>query len=181
MPNIPAPEGVGPADMECVMLDIAPLPVLKFMHEGAEKELFYGTTPELKYAQGAVGEKTAHATLLFGIHPNPSYRRNVDAVLRGWEPKDLLITHVDTFPIRREDQEYYVLIGKVSPSHNLRVARARLETLDHTDPFPVYQPHVTLAYVLREFDIAPWIQKLNEQYANSYHQVTGLNYGDDDA
>lgn len=178
MPNLPLPEGLEKPLLECVMLDIAPLPVLKFMHTDAKSELFYGTTPELKYAQGAVGEKSAHATLLFGIHPSPTYRRNVDAVLRGWEPKDIHITHVDTFPIRDEAQEYYVLIGKVNPSHNLKVARARLETLNYTDTFPTYQPHVTLAYVLRDFDIAPWIQKLNEQYADSHHPVTGLNYGD---
>lgn len=178
MPNLPIPEGLGTPDLECVMLDITPLPVLKFMHPGAEKELFYGTTPELKYAQGAVGEKTAHATLLFGIHPRPDYRQAVDKALGYWNPKDLWLTHVDIFPIRRADQEYYVLVGKIHPSHNLQVARSRLETLDHTDPFPVYAPHVTLAYVLRTADIGPWIDAMSAAYADTHHPVMGLNYGD---
>ncbi len=178
MPNLPMPEGLGPADLECLMVDIAPLPVLPFMHENARFELFYGTIPELKWAQGAVAETRAHTTLMFGIHPSPTYREDVDKALGNWEPKDLWIRDVDVFPIRRDDQEYFVLKGNVNPSGNLKRARKRLETLDHSDPFPGYHPHVTLAYVLRWADIDVWIKSLNAQYADTYHRVVGLNYGD---
>lgn len=179
MPNQKMPAGKTSADLECVMLNIEPLPVLRLMHQGAADELFYGTTPELKYAQGAVAETKAHATLLFGIHPRPTYRRDVDAVLKGWEPETIFIENVTAFPIRDEDQEYHVLIGKVKVTRNLLEARARLETLDFTDRYAAqYQPHVTLAYVKRGKNIGTWIENMDIVYGGTMHAPIGLNYGD---
>lgn len=180
MPNLPLPEGIERTDLECVMLSIAPLDVMGTLGEGvSEDDLFYGDTPELKYAQGAVGEKKAHVTLLFGIHPSPDYKRNVDAVLKGWTPEMIHVSQVSTFPIRDEEQEYYVVKGDVHVSSNLLEGRARLEVLDYTDPFPTYHPHVTLAYVKRTADIDKWVRYLDDVYGDQDFEVTGLDYGDD--
>lgn len=168
------PEGKTTADLECVMLKLDPLDVPNL----GEDDLFYGDTPELKYAQGIVGHK-AHVTLLFGIHPSPSYRRNVDAVLKGWGPQDIYVNGVDVFPIRDPEQEYYVVKGDVAVTHNLREARARLETLDHTDGFPEYHPHVTLAYVKRSADIEKWVTELKKVFAHKNYEAKGIDYGDD--
>jgi|SRR6478735_2704502 len=173
------PEGLGSPDLECVMLKIAPLDVRGALGKAFdENDFFYGTTPELKYAQGPVGEKKAHATLLFGIHPSPQYHRNVDAVLKGWTPETLHVNKVSTFPIRDEDQEYYVVKGDVSVNRNLREGRARIETLDYTDQFPVYHPHITLAYIKRSADIDKWVQYLDEVFGDQDYEVTGIDYGD---
>jgi 2'-5' RNA ligase len=175
------PEGLGTPDLECVMLKLAPLEVVDHLGKHASADdLFYGDTPELKYAQGAVGEKKAHVTLLFGIHPSPTYRRKVDAVLKGWKPETVHVTEVSTFPIRDEEQEYYVVKGDVKVTDNLREGRARIEVLDHTDGFPEYHPHVTLAYVKRTANIDMWVQYLDEVYGGKDFEVTGLDYGDDD-
>jgi len=174
------PEGLGTPDLECVMLNIMPLAVLSLLWDGAEKDLFYGTTPELKYAQGAVGESKAHVTLMFGIHPSPSYHRNVEAVLRGWMPEPILVSGVSTFPIRDESQDYYVVKGDVAVTPNLLEARARLEVLNHTDTFPVYHPHVTLAYVKRSADIDKWVMVLDKAYAGHEYSPIRLNYGDEE-
>jgi 2''-5'' RNA ligase len=173
------PEGLGTPDLECVMIDIAPLDVLNILHPTAENELFFGTTPELKYAQGAVGATKPHVTLLFGIHPSASYHRWVWAVLKDWTPEPIKITEVGVFPVRDEDQEYRVVIGHVEKTPNLLEARARLETLDYTDGFPEYKPHVTLAYIKRDADEHRWIQRLGEEYNGKVFPVTGVNLGDD--
>ena len=181
MTNLPMPEGMGTPDLECVMLDIAPLDIHEaYGHDLNEDDFFYGDIPELKYAQGPVAEKKAHLTLLFGIHPSPTYRRSVDAVLRGWEPEDIFIDHVGFFPSTIDGQDYNCIIGHVTPLPNLLEANARLQILDHTNRFPEYKPHVTLAYVKGSADLQTWITRMDEVFGKRTYEVTGLNYGDDD-
>ena len=180
MPNLPMPEGLTTSDLECVMLDIAPLDVRGAYGKGLnEDDFFYGDIPELKYAKGPVAERNAHATLLFGIHPSPMYRRSVDAVLRGWEPEDLFIDHVGFFPSSIEGQDYNCIVGHVTPLPNLLEARARLEILDYTDRFTEYKPHITLAYIKGSADLQTWVSYMDEVFGNRTYEVTGLNYGDD--
>lgn len=179
MPNLPLPEGLSSPDLECVMLDVSPLNIRGAFGEGFnEDDLFYGDTPELKYAQGAVGESSAHATLLFGIHPSKDYRRNVDAVLRGWEPEDLYVSHVGFFPSRDPEQDYNVIVAHVAPLPDLLEARARLEVLDHTDGFPEYKPHITLAYVKGSADLTEWVTRMDAVFGNRTYSALGINYGD---
>lgn len=180
MPNLPMPEGLGTPDLECVMLKLAPLDVMGAVGKGVSPDdLFYGDTPELKYAQGAVAENKAHVTLMFGIHPSPHYRRNVDAVLKGWTPEMVHVGQVSTFPIRDESQEYYVVKGDVHVNSNLKEGRARMEVLDFTDQYAdKYHPHVTLAYVKRTADIDKWVRYLDEVYGDQDFEVVGLDYGD---
>ncbi len=181
MPNLPLPEGLERMDLECVMLSVAPLDIHGAYGEDLnEDDLFYGDTPELKYAQGAVAENNAHITLLFGIHPSPRYRKNVDSVLGKWKPGTLHVSGVSTFPIRDEEQEYYVVKGDVHVTRNLEEGRARIETLDYTDQFPEYHPHLTLAYVKRTADIDTWVKRLDEAFGGQDFEVAGLDYGDDD-
>lgn len=181
MPNLPMPEGLGTPDLECVMLNVAPLDVRgAYGDDFNENDLFYGTIPELRYAQGAVAEHKAHITLMFGIHPSPVYRRSVDAVLRGWEPEDLFIDRVGFFPSSIEGQDYNCIIGHVSPLPNLLEARARLEVLDYTDRFTEYRPHITLAYIKGSADLQTWVTRMDEVFGNRTYEVTGLDYGDDD-
>ena len=161
------------------MLKLAPFNVMDVLGDTVNPDdLFYGDTPELKYAQGAVGESKAHVTLLFGIHPNPNYRRNVDIVLKGWTPESVRVSGVSTFPIRDPEQEYYVVKGDIEVTPNLLEGRARIEVLDHTDRFPIYHPHVTLAYVKRTADVDPWVSLLDKAYAGTEREVLGIDYGD---
>lgn len=181
MPNMEMPEGLTSSDLECVMLDVPPMNVREaFGDDFNEDDLFYGDIPELKYAQGAVGETKAHVTLLFGIHPSPMYRRSVNAVLSGWKPEDVFIDHVGFFPSTIEGQDYNVIVGHVSPLPNLLEGRARLEVMEHTDRFPEYKPHITLAYVKGSADLEKWVTRMDAEFGNRTYEVLGLNYGDDD-
>jgi len=171
------PEGLGSPDLECVMLDIPPFPVRTY--GGPSSDLFYGDTPELKYAQGAVAETKAHVTLLFGIHPSSDYRRNVDSVLKGWEIPVVTIDHVGYFPSRIEGQDYNCVVAHVVPSPLLREANARLQVLDHTNEYPEYKPHITLVYIKGSANLDRWVRDLNTQYKGKQFIPAGINYGDD--
>ncbi len=172
------PEGLGTPDLECVMLDLEPLQVLSNVG-GSKSDLFFGKIPELKYAQGAVAETKAHVTLLFGIHPSKDYRRNVDTVLRGWEIPIITIDHVGFFPSRIEGQDYNCVVAHVVPSPMLREGNARLQVLDHTNEYPEYKAHITLAYIKGDANLSRWIADLDKVYKGKQFIPSGLNYGDD--
>lgn len=186
MPNLPMPEGLDTPDLECVMLDLGPLPIESAFGSAwrdAEGELFYGDIPKLKYAQGAVAEKSAHVTLLFGIHPSETYVDDVMKALEGWLPDDIYIQEVGYFPSTIPDQDYTVIIGKVVPTANLLNARKRLENLPFTDRFAdEYTPHVTLAYIRgsKPKRIERWVNTLNAYYQNRVLTPRELDLGLDD-
>lgn len=181
MPNEPMPEGLDTPDLECVMLDLGPLDVqAAFGSAWDESELFYGNHPKLKYAQGAVAEKGAHVTLLFGIHPSETYIDDVMTALGDWTPDDIFIREVSFFPSNVEGEDYTCIVGKVMPTANLLIARRRLETLSFTDKFAdEYKPHVTFAYIRGSNPkrIRRWVSTLNAYYSNRVITPTSLNLG----
>lgn len=166
MPNLPQPEGMTFSDFGIAKVDTEPLPSLDIIGDGARGDLFYGTTENLKYAQGDVGAKGGHVTLLFGIHKMSGRPGAIRAVLGDWEPDDIEIEKVDHFPSSVEGEDYNVIVGKVKKTLNLRDARARLEVLPFSDKHADhYTPHVTIAYIKGSADLESWKSKLNKVYA----------------
>jgi len=178
MPNVPLPEGIKTTDLECVMLDLPPIDVhAAFGPDIKEKHFFYGKVPELKYAQGPVAEKGAHVTLMFGIHPSETYVEDVMNALGDWTPEDIFVRKASYFPSSVEGQDYKVIVLEVAPSVNLLLARKRLETLNYTDRFTEYRPHITLAYVKGDKNIDRWLARLNVYFTNRLLYPTALNLG----
>lgn len=178
MANLPMPDGLTDKDLECVMLDIEPF---KFMDRGwggnmPIHDLFYGKVPQLEYAQGLVGQKNAHATLLFGIHPSIGYVQEVTYALMGWDPEPIELDRVTFFQPTVEGQDYKVVVATVLETTNLLEGRERITQLDHTDRFDVYKPHITLAYINGEADVHEWIDKLSWVLEGRTYPVT-LNLG----
>jgi 2'-5' RNA ligase len=175
------PEGLESSDLECVMLDLAPLDVhAAFGPDLKEKHFFYGDVPELSYAQGPVAEKNAHVTLLFGIHPSETYVDDVMAALDGWTPEEIYVRKASYFPSTVEGQDYKCIVLEVVPSANLLNANKRLQALPHTDRFTEYKPHITLAYIKGDKNIDRWLNRLNVHYSNRILYPTALNLGLDD-
>lgn len=165
------------SNLGCIMLDTEPISVKKHV-SSADEALFYGKTPELQYAQGAVAEQSAHVTLLYGLlEKGPKWKKYVDAVLAGWErPATVTIDRVTFFPGR---EGYDVVIGKVAKTPEILDAHQRLSCLPHIDTHPVYTPHLTLAYVVSPEGgyTKQWVKALNDQYQGAEIRTTGLNYG----
>lgn len=178
MPNLPMPEGLTDKELECVMLDIPPF---KFMDRGWDgkipiEDLFYGKVPQLEYAQGLVGQRNAHVTLMFGIHPSVSYVRAVTEALAPWDPEPIELERITSFPSTVAGQDYSVIVASVVETTNLLEGRTLIEQLDYTDRFETYRPHVTLAYVNASVDVHEWIDNLSWILEGRTYPVT-LNLG----
>lgn len=186
MPKLDLPEGMDTTDLECVMIGVPSFDIEKAVGTDLwdPEALFYGDIPKLKYAQGAVAEESAHLTLLFGIHPSDDYEMSVRTVLEPWDLPDILINKISYFPSRIEGQNYIAIIAEVVKSAALIGGRKLLETLDYSDEFDEYRPHITLAYVKTDtgVDTQAWIDRLNEAFAHKFisGDVTWLDLGTDD-
>ena len=100
-------------------------------------------------------------------------RKHVDTVLDGWELGSVQITNVTAFA---GNPDYTPLVAEVS-TEGLDEANARLRFLPHIDTFPDYRPHITLAYLKPDADVAAYVDTLNRRLALMQVPVTGLNYG----
>ena len=95
-----------------VMLDTGPLEVTKHVPRG-EEDLHF--SKKLKFGQGAVAEKGAHMTLLYGLlQPAYRWRDQVDAVLVDWSPPPITISEVGYVPGAVQGEDYSVIVGHIS-------------------------------------------------------------------
>jgi 2'-5' RNA ligase len=160
--------GINPFDLGCIMLDVYPLVVTSLVPDG-EKDLYYSENPRLPYAQGAVGEKSAHITLLHGlIEKGHVWRNHVDAVLDGWvKPDTIEIQQIGSFPSMIDGEDYSCIVAHIKPTPELLEANQRLKFLPHIDGFPEYKPHVTLAYVKNGPSDVEWARNIREKWVMS--------------
>lgn len=179
--------GITVSDLGCIMLDVEPFDIVSLVENG-ENDLFYGDIPDLKYAQGAVAEESAHVTLLYGLlESGQKWKSQVDAVLDGWNPPLLSVESVGFFPSNIEGQDYSAIIGHIEVTDALLEGNQRLQLLPHVNTFPGYKPHVTLAYIkngpsgVEWTDTArnKWIETLQKEFKGKTFRVTRINYGDD--
>ena len=176
------------AELGCIMYDIEPFEVVKFV-EGGEDDLYFSDpnrTPDFKFAQGAVAESNAHVTLLFGLlELGPVWKNYVDAVLDGWSMDSVRISSVGYFPSSVEGEDYSVIVGHIELTPELVEGHERLQLLPHIDTFPGYKPHITLAYVKNgpsgvewtDSTRDKWVESLNKEFAGKSFPVSQINYG----
>jgi len=103
----------------------------------------------------------------------PAMQKHVTTVLDGWELGSVQITGVTSFA---GNPDYTPLVAEVS-TDGLDEANARLRQLPHIGTFPAYRPHITLAYLKPDADVAGYVDTLNRRLALMQVKVTGLNYG----
>ncbi|MET4003866.1 phage gp29-like protein/2'-5' RNA ligase [Arthrobacter sp. UYCu511] len=160
-----------PEDRGCIMLDTELLEVRKFVENAdddlAEKDGFGG---------GAVAETEAHVTLLYGLLENGNiWKKNVDKALEGWSLDSVTIDHVDKFDLG----DSYAIVAHIEATEELIDAHDRLTLLPNAQTFSEYKPHLTMAYVKHDDEIATkWIDALGAQYNGKTLKTAGINYGD---
>lgn len=163
--------GFSVVDLLVVMLDVENIPVLTHIEDG-ENDLFYGDTHALRYAQGAVGERSAHVTLHQGILPMMK-DEDARAVLDEWKPERIKIRAIECFRLR---ENISCIVAKVEATDNLIEGHNRLRMLPHIDIFPDFVPHITLAYIRHDDDRAAyWVESLTEHLVGREFDVQGIH------
>lgn len=164
------------SDLGFLGLNIKPFAVTPLIEDG-ERDLYFTDHPKRFWINGAVAERSAHMTLIFGLMDKGyEWKDLIDQVLDGWTPPQIEIDHVDFFPSNYEDEDYACIIGHVKLTPEVVEGHQRLLLLPHIDTFPEYRPHVTLAYVKAEAKDR-WIQGLQEELSGQKFDPMGLNYG----
>ncbi|WP_081637179.1 phage portal protein family protein [Gordonia terrae] len=167
--------GVNPDDLGCIMLDVEPMDVLKHLPEDSHADLVDASSRH-DHAMGAVAEKEAHVTLLYGLLENGNvWKDKVDAVLSDWKLDKVKIAEVGFF----ETPDSYAVIAHVELTDDLVDGHERLTLLPHIQTFSEYKPHITLAYVDKDADVAPWVEALGSAYNGTTVKALGINYGDE--
>lgn len=181
MAKLPLPEGITNKDLECVMLDLPSLDIEEAYGEDYNfTDLYFSDHEQLRYAQGDVAAKSAHVTVLFGIHPSDTYEEDVYSALDGWELPPILLSEIETFPSRVEGEDYTCLVAKVVPTAQLLSGHRRLQALPFSSNFDTYIPHVTLAYLNNTADIGEWKFRMQKAFNARLIDPIGLNLGLDD-
>lgn len=181
MPLVDLPAALEPSDLEYLMIDVTSLDIRSaYGPDLDESDYFYGTSKDLQYAQGPVAEKVAHVTLLPGIIPSENYREEVSAAISGMKwPKTVHISNIDFFNPTNPEDDYYVIVAKVSPEEDLmRMHTALAKDLDYYSIY-TYTPHVTLAYIKKSANLEEWLGRMTVAYADKRIETLGMNYGDD--
>lgn len=133
--------GIDLYGLQAIMFDVENIPMSR-MYINEPGTLFYGQTHKDRYAQGAVGDKSAHLTLHQGILENVP-EELVSRVLEGWTPEPVRVERIHVF----EAPDFFCIVAKLEVTDNLAEGHDRLRLLPHIDCFPEYTPHITLAYI----------------------------------
>ena len=172
-PNLYDDMDIDTSDLGCIMLDVAPVSVLKYVPNAAEDlvdetEMDYSNVP---------GEDVSHITLLYGLLENGNaWSDKVDQLLNGWKPGNVQIEKVDFFEL----PDSYAVIGHIKKTPELVDGHERLTLLPHISTFSEYLPHMTFAYITKDSNVNKWVAALGKIYNGYELTPTGINYGDED-
>lgn len=111
---------------------------------------------------GRQTNKTAHVTILYGLHGDVSVE-DVDAILSNAKlPSEVKLKRLDCF----ENDNGFDVVKFDLDGEGLVEINSALAKLPHTTDFPKYHPHLTLAYV-KEGTGRKYIRNLkNDEPAN---------------
>lgn len=171
--------GIHPDKLGCVLLDLAKIPVTQFIPEteaDIRRELFTSANPDRWWIDGAVSERKAHVTLLYGLLSR-EYQDHIRTVLADWPALMFVeVEGLDVFPSPYKDESYSCIVARIRQTPELLEARARLELLPHINTFLEWKTHVTLAYVRTEYT-DKWVSALKDNLPPIL-VVEGLDIGD---
>ena len=86
-------------------------------------------------------ESQIHVTVKYGIHTHDI--TDIKQAIWGYGPIDIILGKIDVF--ENEDQDVVKIDVKSPQLHEFN--KFISNKFDHTDSYPTYQPHITLAYL----------------------------------
>lgn len=175
-PHVYASLGIDVNKLGVVMADTEPIPISELVTK-PEPDLYHAADPAHFWIRGAVGEKGAHVTLLYGLlQHGTKIRGEINEVLSGWTLDDVTIEKLGIFNSPYVDEPYKCIVAHLKLTPELLEGHARLELLPHINTFLKYRPHVTLAYVKAGTE-KRWMRELGNGLIGKKLAVTQLNYG----
>jgi hypothetical protein len=175
-PDVYRDLGIDVRRLGCIMLVTDPLVVSDVI---AEQDLHHFDPVTDPYDRPIASEPAAHVSLLYGLlRSGPEMRKHVDAVLAGWQPEDLPIESVGSWPGQETRSDFVSIHARVPVTDNLAEAHARLSLLPHMDIYGPMRPHVTMAHVKVESDWRGYIAQLNARFAGTTVAAGEISYGD---
>lgn len=116
----------------------------------ADEDLYTDANEPDKYGR----EYDSHVTVLYGLKPDVTLEQVESAVAGEWW-QWLEFGEMKVFS--KDDKDFDVLVIDVRLSEELKQLRAALETLPFETDHPIYEPHLTLAYLKK----GTWQKYLN--------------------
>jgi 2'-5' RNA ligase len=129
-------------DFGCAML-FFDFPQIKDIHNQIDKDDLYVDKEDPSFGL----ESNPHCTLLFGLHPEVT-TEDVTKVIDGHDlDKTFMVSNMSIF----DNPKYDVLkfdVGEMIKGHpTLSRINRQLMSFPHTNDFPDYHPHMTIAYL----------------------------------
>lgn len=145
-----------------------------------EEVLYTSTNPDKFWIRGLVLDKT-HVTLLYGLLQKAyTLKPQILEVLAGWETPSIEVEEVSFFDAP-DKEEYYTIIAKIKKTPLLLEGHNRLQFLPHINTFPIYSPHITLAYIKKDELVRDRvISQLSEILDTTVFEIQRINLGRQD-
>lgn len=176
-PDVYKALGINLGDLGCIMLEADSFPVTELVTKGKD-DLYTSLNAERWWVDGAVAERVAHVTLLYGlIEHGQAWKPLVDIVLTGWTPPLLQVESIGAFDSPWDDEPYSCIVAHIKVTPELVEGFHRLEMLPHINTYPEYKPHMTLAYVKKEAK-ERWLKELGSSFDGKKIAVNKINYGE---
>lgn len=125
----------------CLMAYVDPtygLQVLNVGRRAIPSNILYTDPEDPTYGY----DNEPHVTLKYGFEPDLD-KSTIAEILKGTKPFKVVLTSLNQF----QNEKYDVVKFEVQKCPILTELRRRCDGYPNTDSYPVYKPHMTLAYV----------------------------------
>lgn len=155
-------------DYSCVMVNVTDpnfVKEFKAVVSAIADEDIYDPPEDEKYGR----EDRPHVTVKYGLHTDDA--DDARPLIEGFGPIEFQVSGVSFF--RGDDKEYDVLKLDIE-SDDLNRLREKIEAaLESTDEHPIYQPHMTLAYLKRD-TAEHWVEAVGNEFKGKTFTVDSV-------
>lgn len=161
-----------PNELGAVMLDFEPVEDNIIPPEWE----YYSPNQDDWWIKGWVGDR-AHLTLKYGLlQQADEWSAEIKALLSGLDNPQVTVSGATNFQEPRNPYSAVVLTVEDSP--DLMEFHRRLSYLPHVDTYTPWVPHITMAYVLKNY-AEQATTMVNEQMRGRKLISTGINLGEE--